>query len=227
MAIFFLSRQKVRRAKSFLYVGIIWLFLFSYAPFANILLHPIESAYSALQHAPKNTRYIYVLGNGHTTDRTLPITSQLASEAIVRLNEGIRLYRQLEGNATIILSGYEGLHDPTPHAFMQEKLATALGIDPKDLILRTTAKDTEEEAQAARQIAKDQPLILVTSAYHMPRAMGWFEKEGLHPVPAPTYHQASLQNQDYFGIFSADALRKSTIAFHELFGSLWQKVKGV
>jgi uncharacterized SAM-binding protein YcdF (DUF218 family) len=225
VGLFYLSRAHMRKSRRWITLGVLWLFVFSYAPPANLLLYPIEQQYPTLHNAPDTTGYIYVLGCGHTTDKTLPVTSQIDAEAVIRLNEGIRLYRQLDGKAKLILSGYSGLFDPTPHALMQQKLAQALGIPSEDIITIPTAKDTEDEAYAAHKIAQDTPLILVTSAYHMPRALMWFEKARLHPLPAPTYHQASLKHPNYLGFFSADALRKSTVAFHEYLGLLWQTLR--
>jgi uncharacterized SAM-binding protein YcdF (DUF218 family) len=225
IGLFYLSKAHIKRARQWIGLGIVWLFIFSYTPLANLLLYPIEQQYPALHKAPDSIRYIYVLGYGHTTDKTLPITSQINAEAIVRLSEGIRLYRQLGGKAKLILSGYSGLLDPTPHALMQQRLATSLGIPKHDIITVPQAKDTQEEAESASKITQGSPLILVTSAYHMPRAIQWFKKTGLDPIPAPTYHLASLKNPNYLGFFSVDALHKNTVAFHEFLGLLWQKIK--
>ncbi len=227
LGLWLLYQNKTKAGRRVVLFGLGWLFLLSYDPFANLLLYPIEHRYPALLQAPKDTRYIYVLGYGHNTDKKLSLTSQIDPEAVVRLTEGIRLYRALEGKAKLIVSGYSGISDPTPHAVMQQKLAIALGIPKSALILVPTATDTEDEAKAAEKITHSKPMILVSSAYHLPRAIGWFQKEGLHPYPAPTYHLSSLTHPHYFEIFSANALKKSTIAFHEYFGMLWQKIKGV
>jgi uncharacterized SAM-binding protein YcdF (DUF218 family) len=223
--LFYLLRTKITRARLLIGTGVAWLTILSYAPVSDLLLSPLEQHYPSCIQAPANVRFIYVLGYGHTTDKNLPLTSQLDKEAVIRLTEGIRLYHQLEGKAKLILSGYSGLFDPTPHAQIQRKLAQALGIPSEDIIVVPTAKDTEDEAYAARKITQNAPVILVTSAYHMPRAVIWFKKAGLDPIPAPTFHQASLKHLNYFGIFSANALRKSTVAFHEYLGLVWQKIR--
>ena len=127
--------------------------------------------------------YIYLLGGGHNDDETLPITSQVSNESVVRLSEAIRLYRELDGKAKIIVSGYSGPYNKTPHAVMQDRLAKALGIAQNDIIVSPKPQDTEEEAINAKKIIGETPFILVTSAYHMKRSMKWFEKEGLAPLP--------------------------------------------
>ncbi len=207
--------------------SISWLFFFSYPPVANTLLYSLESNIPTLHKAPENIKYIYVLGGGHHTDENLPITSQVVDTSVVRLNEGIRLYHQLNEEASIIVSGYSGLFDPTAHAVMQEKLALALGVKKENIILRPEPRDTQEESRAAKELVGGAPFILVTSASHMTRSLNFFKNEGLDPIPAPTNHLASIQHPNYLVFFSSDALEKSRIVFHELLGLVWQKLKGV
>jgi uncharacterized SAM-binding protein YcdF (DUF218 family) len=227
LALVLLYINKTKAVKSMLALSILWLFFFSYPPVANILLHSIESNNPTLHHAPENVKYIYVLGGGHHTDESLPITSQVVETSVVRLNEGIRLYHQLHEEASIIVSGHRGAFDPTTHAVMQQKLALALGVKKEKIILRPEPRDTEEEAIAAKALLGDKPFILVTSASHMRRAMRFFKHEGLQPIPAPTNHLASIQYPNYTDFFSSDALEKSHIVFHEILGMVWQKVKGI
>jgi uncharacterized SAM-binding protein YcdF (DUF218 family) len=82
-------------------------------------------------------------------------------------------------------------------------------------------KDTKEEAQAAKKLLKEKPFILVTSASHMKRAMDIFNKEGLHPVAAPTYHTASKKDFNAMDVFSYYSFTKSRAVFHETLGLLW------
>lgn len=227
LALILININKLRKAKFMLTLGIVWLFLFSYAPFANILLHTIESNHPTLHTAPKEIRYIYVLGGGHHTDESLPITSQVVDTSVVRLNEGIRLYQQLNKKAKIIVSGYHGLYDITEHAVMQQRLAISLGVDKEDIILHLGTRDTQEEAQAGKKLLGKEAFILVTSASHMTRALKFFKNEGLDPLPAPTNHLASIQHPNYTDFFSSDALEKSRIVFHEVLGLVWQKFKGI
>lgn len=226
-AFILININKIKKAKMMLILSVLWLFLFSYAPLANILLHKIESNYPTLYTAPKDIKYIYVLGGGHDTDESLPITSQVVESSVVRLNEGIRLYQQLHQKAKIIVSGYHGLYDTTEHAVMQKRLAVSLGVNEKDIILHLGTRDTQEEAQAGKKLLADEPFILVTSASHMTRALKFFTHEGLNPIPAPTNHLASTQHPNYTDFFSSDALEKSHIVFHEILGLIWQKIKGI
>jgi len=225
LGLFFLYKNKVAKAKFALFLSVLWLFLISYSPLVNILLNTLESQNKTLHTAPTEVRYIYVLGGGHHTDNSRPITSQIVEVSVVRLNEGIRLYRQLKGKAKIIVSGYTGLYDPNEHAGMQKKLAVSLGVPENDMILHLGTRDTQEEAQAGKELLGTQPFILVTSASHMTRALKFFKYEGLNPIAAPTNHLSHTQHLDYTDFFSATALRKSHILWHEYLGLIWQKIK--
>jgi len=225
--LFFLYRNQIAYARRLILFALAWLFLFSYSPVANLLLSGLENRYPPLLQPPHDIAYIYVLGYAHKTDDTLPLTSQLDKEAVVRLCEGIRLYHALKGRAKLIVSGYSGLFDTTPHATMQKRLALSLGIPQKDIVTVPNAKDTQEESLAAEKVATGSKVAVVSSAYHLPRAMKFFNARNITAIPAPTYHQAHTVQPDYLGIFSADALKKSTVVFHEYLGMLWQKIKGV
>ncbi|HEY9189689.1 MAG TPA: ElyC/SanA/YdcF family protein [Sulfurovum sp.] len=227
LGLFFLYRNKLTQAKFTLMFSVVWLFLISYSPLPDVLLYKLESKIPTLHTAPADIQYIYVLGGGHHTDEAQPITSQVVETSVVRLAEGIRHYRQLNGQAKIIVSGYHGLYDETEHAVMQKRLATSLGVDAEDIILHLGTKDTEEEAQAGKKLLGSTPFILVTSASHMPRALQFFKNEGLRPIPAPTNHLGKQKNLDYADFFSATAVKQSHILFHEYLGLLWQKLKGI
>ncbi|MBA1421470.1 MAG: YdcF family protein [Epsilonproteobacteria bacterium] len=227
IGIVLLFRNKRIKASFVLSLSFLWLFVISYSPFANAYLYQYENTYPALQQAPQDIAYIYVLGRGHHTDASQPITSQNHEVSVVRLSEAIRLYHQLKEQPTIIVSGYSGLYDPTTGAQMQKELAIALGVKAENLHLEPQAKDTQEEAEAEKKYIGSKPFILVTSASHMPRAIQFFKHEGLMPIAAPTNHLAQIKHTHYTNFFDVRALRKTDMAWHEMLGLLWQKIKGI
>lgn len=113
----------------------------------------MKNTYKDLLKTPK-VEYILVLGSEHRSDDDLSITSQVKGIAINRLVEGIRHYKNLE-NVKLIVSGYGGF-DKNSHAFMQERLAISLGVNPSDIIRLDSPKDTKEEAVETKILA-DKP----------------------------------------------------------------------
>jgi len=76
-------------------------------------------------------------------------------------------------------------------------------------------------------VGKDK-FILVTSAAHMPRAMGLFRKQGMEPIPAPTDYMAGEREGGLrLGMFfpSAGSLEKAGSAIHEYLGMVWGKLR--
>ena len=222
IAFYFLMRNSYKKAKVFLFLGLSWFLILSFHPISNAIISPLESSYKALLEIPK-VQYVLVLGSGHKTNENLSITSQLGSVAIVRLNEGIRIYKKLD-NAKLIVSGYKGF-DKNYHSFMSKKLAVDLGVEKENIIKMDKPKDTREEAIEAKKIIGTNPFILVTSASHMKRSMLLFEKLGLKPIAAPTYHLAK-EEKNFSSIFSSENLYKVKVAFHEYLGLIWAYLKG-
>ena len=213
----YLIFNSYKKAEIFLALTFLWFFLFSFHPFANALLSPLENTYKDLLKTPK-VEYILVLGSEHRSDDDLSITSQVKGIAINRLVEGIRHYKNLE-NVKLIVSGYGGF-DKNSHAFMQERLAISLGVNPSDIIRLDSPKDTKEEAVETKKILADKPFILVTSAFHMKRSALLFQKEGLNIIPSPTSHLAyeATSLSSYFEAFN---IRKCEMAIHEYLGLMY------
>ncbi|PHO12409.1 hypothetical protein CPG38_08110 [Malaciobacter marinus] len=224
IALVFLYKKSYFKSKVFFIFSFFWIVLLSYEPISNRLLYPLEHSYKALKTIPKDIKYIVVLGNGHTTNESLSITSQLNTTSLNRFLEAYRIYKNTS-NSKLIFSGYEG-KDATSHAFMQEKLALSLKVNSEDIITLPKPKDTNEEALAVKKLLKNKKFILVTSASHMKRAMLIFHKHGLLPIPAVTNHLA--KNKGYFlSRPKAYNLYKSELAFHEYLGILWEKFKTI
>ncbi len=222
--LYFLTRFK-RTGLGLAAVSFTLLVLLSTNPVATRLAASLESQYTSYQQQP--VQYIHVLGNGHTTVDSLPITSQLLPTSLIRASEGIRIYR-LNPGAKLIFSGYAG-GDENSNARMNARFAMAMGVPEQDIILLEQPKDTIEEALALRQLIdskmlEPKSLALVTSATHMPRAMQIFRQAGFTPVPAPTGH-IGKQNSGRMPIHDylpqAKYLAVSERVCHEWLGLAW------
>lgn len=222
LVLYFLYRNRLTKAKVLFTLGFFLLLLFSYPPFANFLVQGLEDEYSKYDYS-QEIRFIHVLGNGHTTDATQPISSQLSSAGVKRVLEGVIIYKQSAGSK-IVFTGYEGMSD-TSNAQMNANLALILGVDAEDIIINGVPKDTQEEAEFLQSIVGSEPFVLVTSASHMPRAMMLFESLGMHPIAAPTNFYKS-EFLGYLRVPEALYFHISTVAIHEYLGLLWTKLKG-
>jgi len=206
LGLLFLSDNNIKKAKLYISIGFISLILISYQPISNTLLEPLETNYSKLTDIPQGVNHILLLG-GNIEKRGW---------------EALRLYYKIE-NAKIITSGYKG-DKKIPEAITTAKLFEELGIPKEDIIIHSKPKDTKEEAIETKKLLGDNPFILVTSGYHMTRAMAIFQKEGLNPIPAPT--DIRSEENKYTSIPKGRNLLSTEIALHEYIGIIWAKIKG-
>nr|WP_321265435.1 ElyC/SanA/YdcF family protein [uncultured Sulfurimonas sp.] len=222
LGLYLLFIKKYKISKIFLSISFGFLFLFSYPPFANFLIAGLENTYPKYDYKT-NVKYIHVLGSGHNTDATQPLSSQIGDASAKRDLEGIIIHKSLK-NSKIIFTGYEGTTD-TPTAIMNAKLAESLGVKKENMLINPNPKDTQEEALFTKSVVGDEPFVLVTSATHMPRAMMLFTSLGLKPIPAPT----NFYKKEFDGFFKEPnvySFKKSQIAMHEYWGILWSKLRG-
>jgi uncharacterized SAM-binding protein YcdF (DUF218 family) len=95
------------------------------------------------------------------------------------------------------------------------------------MLLVTGPKDTEEEAAAIARIVGKEPFLLVTSAVHMPRAVGLFKRHGANPIPSPADYRTAkgpgIAPADFFP--DSYYLETATRAWHEYLGMLWYGLK--
>ena len=105
-----------------------------------------------------------------------------------------------------------------------------MGIPKKDLLTTYPVVNTLGEAKAiknllGRKASNNQKIILVTSAFHMKRAMKVFEREGINVLPYPVDFKtsknliSSLRNPVNW-IPNSHYLYESSQAIRELIGRI-------
>ena len=203
--------------------------------FVDAVIGPLETRYptlypaavldAAIAQAGARPHFILVLGAGETVDPRVPPNDQLNDAALSRLVEAVRLLRALPGTK-LLLSG--GIGGKEKHADRLGAVATILGVKPDEMELDRTAWDTEAEAaQLAARIGRA-PFLLVTSAVHMPRAVGLFRHAGANPIAAPTQHLTlDAPGFNPLELFPAPMpLRELDAGWHEYLGIFWSKLRG-
>ncbi len=207
VSLWYFSKKNIKRAKIFLTISLLWIFLVSSLPFATFIIKPLESQYPKLNKIPKDIKYILLLGGGKE----------------YRGWEALRLYNAIS-NSKIITSGYPSISSSSG-AIATAKFLEKVGVKKDDILMQIKPKDTEEEVIAIKSRLKDKPFIVVTSAYQMPRAMILFKKYGLNPIPAPTDFKARGGFDIFLHTPKGKYLFITEQAWHEYLGLLWLKFK--
>ena len=207
-------------------VGVGLLGLFSSPLFADWAISRLERQYPPLAvtgAAAPPARYVVVLAGKLKTGDGLPPTSRLGAAMLMRLTEGIRLHRVIEGSK-LVLSG--GNRQGETEAAAMAELAVLLGVAKADIITETQSLTTHEQAQQVKAIVGAGPVVLVTSASHMPRAMRLFRDAGMTAIAAPTAHNAGDRDYGVALIPSSRALDATSEAVYEALAFVKAKVLG-
>ncbi len=109
-----------------------------------------------------------------------------------------------------------------------------MGVQEQRIVLEKASRNTYEHTKKlAAMISREGVWILVTSAYHMPRALGCFRKAGFNVLPYPVDYQNKLdQHYSYtwpcLDAFSPspDNVQKITLALHEWTGLVAYRLLG-
>ncbi|MFP3254205.1 MAG: YdcF family protein [Hydrogenobaculum sp.] len=192
----------------------ILLYLLSITPIKDALITPLEHTYSQ----PKgflNANAIVVLGGGYYKN------GNLSGETIKRLLAGV--YLSYKTKIPLILSGIDIKYLPKNTPIV--KLINA--IDIGNIYEDVKSKDTMQNAAQSykvctRYITPDcNSIILVTSAYHMPRAKMLFDRFFKNVIPYPVDYKEDLRYNVRSFLPNMSDLENSTKAIREYLGILY------
>jgi uncharacterized SAM-binding protein YcdF (DUF218 family) len=199
--------------------GAILAYLASTSLVGNALLGHLERLYPAFEPTQAiGVRDIVVLGSGYEPHDHIPVTGALEADGLARVVEGVRLARSRPGSRLLVSGGAPAGYVAGALGYAQ--LAADLGIERSALIVMDHARDTDQEARDVAALLGHSPFILVTSAYHMPRAMRLMQRAGANALPAPTGQLVHAQRgvEPFGAIPGSRGLRKTETALHEYLG---------
>ena len=186
-----------RRRRSGLAVaaaGLAVLGLSSFTSLGFAVIGPLEARFERPAEMPAEVGTIVMLGGATVSRVSTTRGVPEMNEAGDRLSETLRL-AQLYPEARILLSGGVGLMvpDSEPEAVTAQRFLQQLGIAPERLILEGDSRNTDENAALSRELLADRPgaVVLVTSAFHMPRSVGLFRKQGIEVIAWPTDYRST------------------------------------
>ncbi|RUT91812.1 YdcF family protein, partial [Mesorhizobium sp. M7A.T.Ca.US.000.02.2.1] len=172
---------------------------------------------------PAKVDGIVVLGGGFEGAINLARGGYELNSSGDRMVETAVLARRFP-TAKVVVSGGTGalFLDGEGDAATAPRLLTALGVAADRLILENKSRNTYENAVFTKELVTPKPgetWLLVTSAFHMPRAKALFDKAGFATVPWPVDYRTS--GKEGIGLFRdnpADSLQATTMAIREWIG---------
>ena len=162
-------------------------------PVADLLMEPLQNeARTAAAKAPACCYEAIVVLGGGVKPAVLPWQpAPDLGPAADRVWLAARLYRQGVAPKIIvsggnILSQYGGVQAASSEAAAMIQFLADLGVPESAIINEGEAINTRDNIQRVRALVQDKQVALVTSAYHMPRAMQLAARGGLNAMAFPT-----------------------------------------
>jgi uncharacterized SAM-binding protein YcdF (DUF218 family) len=219
-------------ARLFLPVAGLAAILIGFTQLPDALLSAMEGRIAEAR-LPQNPAGIIVLGGGLAPSSALRQDDYHLGEAADRLVKGLelkRLYPQVRfiysgGIATV---SQRGLPETNAALRMIEAIhGSDLGVE-----FESRSRNTWENALYTKEMAGETtgetngPWLLVTSAFHMPRAIGCFRQAGMDVLPVPTDFRADELVFPYLESDMAGQFLKMNVLVKELFGLIAYRLSG-
>ncbi len=226
-----LCTRFTRLASWLIVTSLVLLAVAGLSPLGNVLILPLEQRFPPWDPSRGPPDGMIVLGGAISPDISAARGAVALDEAAERITVAAELARRYP-NARIIYSGGTNavLFDEGVEAPFAVRQLEDLGVARDRITAEEQSRNTIENAVFARLIANPQPgrrWLLVTSAYHMPRAMAAFRAAGF-PVEAYPVDWRTRGSNDLVRPFASlsEGLRRTDTAVHEWIGLFAYRLTG-
>jgi len=226
-SLYFYRRQL---GKIFLFLSFISLWLCSAPIFSYHLLEILQNKYptltlNSLAQLPAHGA-IVILGGGNLISVELGNKPSLSDTSFNRVRYAAFLYHKTK--LPLIVSG--GREPGARHSEAELMLQTLReSFHITTAIQEDQSHNTADESKFLAPLLKQQGfdvVYLVTNAWHMPRSVYIFQKEGIRVIPAPMGYQVYDHPYTLLSFLpDMHALAATSIAIHEFIGLIWYHLR--
>ncbi|MBN3583565.1 YdcF family protein [Algoriphagus aestuarii] len=193
---------KKKWGKRSLWTGIILLWFFTNQFISNQAMLAWEPDFKDFNKI-KNHEYGIVL-TGVTNLSKTAYDRTFFHKGADRITHALQLYR-MGKIKKILITGGQGLNpvNPQSEAELLQRFLIMTGVPSEDVLIEDQSKNTAQNAQFTHSFLKEkgidtnQEFLLITSAFHMYRAKGCFDKVGLKTETFPTDYYSHDTQYDF------------------------------
>jgi uncharacterized SAM-binding protein YcdF (DUF218 family) len=189
LILFFVWRGNIKLVNRFLFALLFITTLITFIPLGDYLLKPLEQQYSISPKIPDQLTGIIVLG-GAINARASNLIGQIQMGGSAERDfTFMRLAKQYPF-AKLVYAGGSGelMNQQDKESLVAMKFFSEQGFDTKRILFESNSRNTYENILFSKKLvnpAKGDKWLLITSASHMPRAVGVFNKLNWPIIPYP------------------------------------------
>jgi uncharacterized SAM-binding protein YcdF (DUF218 family) len=207
------------------------LFALGLSPLSSLLMLPLEERFPVFEDDGRPVDGIVLLGGAVEADDTASLGLISVNEAGDRVLAALRLAARYP-EARIAISGGGGTvwGEGAAEAPLTARFFEEIGIDPRRITVEGRSRTTAENAGFTHALVEPKPgerWLLVTSAWHMPRAIGVFRHAGFavtaYPVDSRTGGRANVLRPF---AFISEGLRRLDVGAKEWAGLVGYRLTG-
>ncbi len=211
-----LLRWRRKLGRTLQVVAIVWLLLASMPCVGGMLLHSLQS-YPALDPGKGNqgAQAIVVLSAGADVVASEYGAPVIGPTTMQRLRYAALLQRRTQ-LPMLVSGGVPRRNAPTLASMMQWTAKNELSAEA--VWREERSADTRENARYSAELLKQngvKKVLLVTSAWHMPRAIDCFRRAGIEAIAAPTGFRGEIFASWTSFVPHWNGLRDTCLAMHE------------
>ncbi len=217
-----------RRARRFVVAVTLVFVAITVLPLGSWAIMPLETRFPQ-PALPPHIDGIILLGGAIRLDATRAHGEVTLNEHAERLTMTLALARRFPDAPVVVSGGNAGIRPGSlSEADAMRRLLVADGLDENRLRLEDRSRNTYENAVYSKALVEPKPgqvWVLVTSAFHMPRAVGCFRHVGWAVTPYPVDYETGGSPRLVDFAFAQD-LRVLDDAWHEWLGLVAYRVLG-
>jgi uncharacterized SAM-binding protein YcdF (DUF218 family) len=211
-------------------MGSVLLLICGVLPVGTLLLRPLENRFPPPTDLAAPTG-ILVLGGSSDEKISAARGRVTIVDAADRVTEAVILARRYP-EARLVFTGGSASLAPgdITEADDTRSIWIALGVNPDRITTESQSRNTDENARFTADLVKPKPgesWLLVTSAYHMPRAVGLFRANGFPVIPYPVDYRSRDTAADFSpSLDVANGLARFNMAVREWIGLVAYRLSG-
>ena len=193
------------------------------------LTHYLEKDYTLQDASAINNADAIVVLSGML--KTIKVDDKLKYEfndGVDRILSGIDLFKNNKASLLILTKGQLPWSLGIPEGEYLKNFAIKFGVPKKSILLTENVQNTDQEAKSVKKLlnSNDVKVILVTSAFHMPRAKKVFEASNIKVIPFAVDFINSHQKLTFMSFVpSVGALGGTSSFVREMIGRLYYNLK--